>query len=228
MIHCRQVTTTRPWWGLDGLWSTVIMGLSMMSVLVSSARVVSLPQFTPSDEVSTPIRPGAAGLPLAARSRFPGLVPAAAALGVVLFAGALGALRSGRRGRPERAAGWLVGSMAAAGLLVVGAVQPWIDRYENLSGFAAQVKAVLRPEVPFGTTEQKREAWVFYTGRAAEELDTDESVVAYLARPGPRDLLIEEAKLAPLRDRLPRDLVEVVRGRVTGQSYFLLRREAAR
>jgi len=163
-------------------------------------------------------------LPRLAQRRFPELAPAAAGIGVLLLAGGAAAILLRRAGRPRAAAPALVASMAAAILLVVGAVQPWADRYENLSRFAAEVRAKLRPDVPFGTTEQKREAWVFYTGRSAEAADTDAAVVAYMSRPGPRDLLIEEEKLRQVRDRLPPDLVTLVRGRVTGQAYFLLRR----
>ncbi|HKN47675.1 MAG TPA: glycosyltransferase family 39 protein [Candidatus Polarisedimenticolia bacterium] len=165
-------------------------------------------------------------LPRLALRRYPDLAPAAAGIGLLLVAGGLAAILLRRAGRPRTAAPALVASMAASILLVVAVVQPWAERYENLSRFAAEVRARLRPDVPFGTTEQKREAWVFYTGRFAEVLDTDASVVEYMSRPGPRDLLIEDEKLGQVRDRLPPDLMTLVRGRVTGQAYYLLRRGA--
>ena len=165
----------------------------------------------------------AASLPFVVRRRAPDLVPAAAALGGLLLAGAILALPSARRGRRMGAAAPLVGSLVAAILLVVAAVLPWVDRYENLRGFAEQVRARLQPEIRFGTTEQKREAWVFYTGRFAEDLDTDAGVIDYLSRPGTRDLVIEDRRLGELRDRLPGGLAVLVRGRVAGQDYDLLR-----
>ncbi len=166
-------------------------------------------------------------LPLLASRRFPDLAPVAAGIGLLLLGGGASAFLLGWTGRPKAVAPVLTASMAAAIMLVVVVVQPWANRYENLSGFAALVRARLRPDTAFGTTEQKREAWVFYTGRAAEALDTDASVIAYMAGRGPRDLLIEEEKLGRVRDRLPRDVVTLLRGRVTGQDYYLLRREGS-
>ncbi len=170
----------------------------------------------------------AASLPYVVRRRAPDLVPAAAGAGGLLLAGAILALLAARHGRCMGAAGPLVGSLAAAILLVVAAVLPWVDRYENLRGFAEQVRAHLRPEIPFGTTEQKREAWVFYTGRFAEALDTDAGVIDYLSRLGTCDLVIEDRRLGELRNRLPGGLTVLVRGRVAGQDYDLLRKGASR
>src|SRR5579859_6300097 len=58
-----HVTSTRPKCGLEGFWSTVIASLSMTSVELELASVVSWPQFRPSAEVSTPTRPGATAAP---------------------------------------------------------------------------------------------------------------------------------------------------------------------
>ena len=49
--------------------------------------------------------------------------------------------------------------------------------------------------VHHSTTEEKRDAWVFYTDRFAEEADTPEAIALYLGRPGPRQLLIEDELL---------------------------------
>jgi len=168
-----------------------------------------------------------AGLPMLAARRFPELRVTGALIGSALLAGAVGAVIASRRGRPAGAALALSASMTAALLLAVALVQPFIDRHENLRPFAGRVEAALAPDEPFATTEQKREAWIFYTGRFAAPLDTDDAVLGYLARPGPRTLLIEEAKLAPVRDRIPAGVVELLRDRVAGQDYHLLRRMAS-
>jgi 4-amino-4-deoxy-L-arabinose transferase-like glycosyltransferase len=168
----------------------------------------------------------AAGLPFAVRRTYPDLAPAAAGVGALLLGGAVAALLLRRR-RPAASAWAIAGSMSAAILLIVSVVQPWAERRQNLGGFAAEVRARLEPGVPFGTTEQKREAWVFYTGRFAAELDTEESLVAWMGRPGPRDLLVEEAVLRRVRERLPAGIEIRLRGRVAGQDYYLLRRAGA-
>jgi 4-amino-4-deoxy-L-arabinose transferase-like glycosyltransferase len=170
----------------------------------------------------------AAALPILARRRFPELVPASAAIGGLLLAGAWAGLMGLLLGRRAMVGPCLAASMLAAYLVIVGFVQPWIDRYENIAPFAREVRASLDPGVPFSTTEQKREAWVFYTRRLSEILDTDPQVIDYLSRPGPRDLLIEDGRLESLRGALPDGLVERARGRVSGQRYVLVRREAGR
>jgi 4-amino-4-deoxy-L-arabinose transferase-like glycosyltransferase len=162
--------------------------------------------------------------PLAARRALELRAPAIT-LGAILLAGGLGALILNRRGRVPGAASAIVASTAAAALLAVHAVVPWVNGHENIRGFAEDVRARLAPEIPFATTEQKREAWVFYIGRHADETDTREQVLDYLSKPPPRDLLVEERILDTIRDDLPAGIVELLRGRVAGQDYYLLRRE---
>src|SRR5439155_1477638 len=80
----------------------------------------------------------------------------------------------------------------------------------------------------FATTEEKRDAWVFYTGRFAEEADTPAAIARYLARPGPRQLLIEDELLRTVdRGAFP-SLVEVLSGTVAGQGYHLLQKDGPR
>jgi 4-amino-4-deoxy-L-arabinose transferase-like glycosyltransferase len=175
-------------------------------------------------------------LPAAAWRRDPALVPVAAALAGALLAGGAGALVGLRRrgggalagaAAPPAAAWCLVGSAALVVLIGIGGVVPWINRFQNIRGFAEQVRPRLDEGVPFGTTERKRDAWVFYTGRFAEVLDTRDGLLAYLGGPPPRDLLIEEEVLREVRPDLPPGTVERVRGRVGSGPYYLLRREAA-
>lgn len=168
----------------------------------------------------------AAGLPLVARHRDPALVPVVAAIGVTLAAGACAAAVLHVRRRTGRAWIGLAGSLVLVNLLVTEGLFPWINRHENISGFASQVKERLEPGAAFATTEEKRDAWVFYTGRFAEEADTPGAIREFLSRPGKRQLLIED----DLRDAvdlttLP-DVVESLRGRVAGQGYSLLTKVA--
>ena len=164
------------------------------------------------------------GLPLLARVRFPSLAPVAGIMGLALLAGGSASCALVRRRGGAGAPACLAASAGIALLVVVGAAVPRVNAYQNIKGFAAQVKARLEPGARFATTEQKRDAWVFYTGRFAEPLDTPESVLAYLALQGPCDLLIEEDKLREVRAVLPAGVVEILRGRVGSQEYHLLHR----
>ncbi len=170
----------------------------------------------------------AVALPVAARRHHAEFAAVAAGIGALLAGGALAAAIQHARGRGAGAAGSLIASLVLVVVMATEALLPGVNRYENIRGFADRVRTSLRPGVPFATTEDKRDAWVFYTGRFAEETDTPEAIVEYLARDGPRDLLIE-GDLLRLVDlaRVP-GVVEVLRGSVAGHSFHLLRKEGAR
>jgi 4-amino-4-deoxy-L-arabinose transferase-like glycosyltransferase len=168
----------------------------------------------------------AAAAPFLAARRDPTLAGPAAVPGLCFLAGAVGAAFLRARGRPPAAAGCLVGSCVLACVVMIGMFVPWVERHQNIRGFAGQVRPRLQEGAAFGTTKQKRDAWVFYTGRRSEILDTPEAVLEFLNRSGPLDLLIEESELRRIRDRLPADAEAIVRGRVGGQDYYLLRRAA--
>ncbi len=169
----------------------------------------------------------AAGLPVAALRKQPGLLAPAAAIGAVFLAGAVAALVLHRRDRAARATLCLIGSAAAAIVLAIGAAQPAMNRYKNVRGFAEEVKARLPPGVRFGTTESKAEAWIIYTGRFAEILRTPESVLGFLEQDGPARLVIEGGVLRHVRPQVPGGWEEVLRGRVGNQEYVLLARGPA-
>ena len=130
-------------------------------------------------------------------------------------------------GRPVGAALAVGGAMASLLFVCTERVVPWANAHLNLSGFAGEVRQALRDGVPLASTEEKRDAWVFYTGRFVEEVDSREQVLGWLAGPPPRDLIIEEEFLTRIRGDLPAGVSEVVRGRVSGRPYHLLRLEAA-
>src|SRR2546425_1186959 len=117
---------------------------------------------------------------------------------------------------------------AAAILVARQALLPWVTRRQNISHFASEVKARLDSLAAFATTEEKRDAWVFYTGRFAEEADTPPAIVEYLSRPGPRQLLIEDDLLRAVDLSALPGVVEDLRGTVAGQPYHLLSKDAAR
>jgi 4-amino-4-deoxy-L-arabinose transferase-like glycosyltransferase len=169
----------------------------------------------------------AATLPILAGRKAPGLAPIGAAIGGLFLAGSLAAWRERRRGRAGRAAALLVGSIVLSHLAGIGWLAPWVNRHQNIRATAEAVRARLDPDATFATTEQKHDAWVFYTGRPAVFLDDPPAALRFLQEAGRRELLIEDAELDPIRDRLPEGVVELLRGRVGSQDYFLLRRGGA-
>jgi len=170
----------------------------------------------------------AAALPLTARRHYSDLVPLAAALGALFAVGALAAAVLHSRRRTGGAVAALLGSLILVVLVAAEVLLPWANRRGNIRGFAEQVRTRLLPGAPFATTEEKRDDWVFYTGRFAEQADTPQAVVGYMSRDGPRDLLIEDEVLGQTDVRALPGVVEVLRGTVAGQGYHLLRKEGAR
>ncbi|HYV85166.1 MAG TPA: glycosyltransferase family 39 protein [Patescibacteria group bacterium] len=155
--------------------------------------------------------------------RAPDLAGPAWGIGACLLAGGLAAPALARAGRSIAAARVLAATMAVILLVATEAVFPYVNRHLNLRGFAEQVRDRLRPEIPLATTEEKRDAWVFYSGRFVEELDTRPRLLAYLAAGPRRDLLIEEEELREIRPALPEGTTEVLEGRVSGRPYHMLR-----
>ncbi len=166
----------------------------------------------------------AAGLPLAARRHYADLVPLAASLGAAFAAGAIAAAVLHARHRTGAAVASLIGSLVLVVLISTEVLLPWANRRGNIRAFAEQVRVRLLSAAPFATTEQKRDDWVFYTGRFAEPADTPQAVVEYLSRDGPRDLLIEDEVLEQTDLKAVPGVVEILRGSVAGQGYHLLRK----
>ena len=170
----------------------------------------------------------AVAIPLATRRHFAEMVPLAAVIGILLAAGGLAAAILHARSRGVPAVASLIGSLVLVVVVSSEWALPFVNRHENIRGVAEQVRSSLMPGAPFATTEEKRDAWVFYTGRFAEEADTPEAIADYLARDGPRDLLIEDDLLRRIDLAGLPGVVEVLRGTVAGHSFHLLRKEGAR
>jgi len=158
--------------------------------------------------------------------RYPDLAGAAALAAVLVAAGGVAAGWLARRGHALAAAWALAGAMGGLLLVTTEMVFPWANDYLNLRGFAVAVAARYRPEIPIAASKEKREAWVFYGGRIVEPVDTAAETIAWMRRPGPRDLLIDEDLLGEVRGDLPEDVVEVYAGRVSRQTCRLMRRPA--
>ena len=169
----------------------------------------------------------AVGIPIATRRHHAEMVLLAACIGALLAAGGLAAavLHARSRGLPAVAA--VIGSLVLVALVSTEGVLPFVNRHENIRGFAEQVRGSLLPGAPFATTEEKRDAWVFYTGRFAEETDTPGAIAEYLGRDGPRELLLEDDLLRRVDMTAHPGVVEVLHGTVAGNTFYLLRKEGS-
>ena len=168
----------------------------------------------------------AAAIPIAGR-RYPELGVAAWTLAGAFVAAAAAGAAALRRRRPLVLAHAVAGVMAVTLLVGTEAIFPYVNRHLGMSAFAGEVRTRLSPDIPLATTEEKREAWVFYTGRFVAEVDTRQEILAWLRGGAPRDLLIEEELLRDVRDDLPPGTLELYTGQVSGRPYHLLRRAAA-
>jgi 4-amino-4-deoxy-L-arabinose transferase-like glycosyltransferase len=163
-----------------------------------------------------------AGLVVTARRHYPEILGTATALGLLMSTGAIGATILHGRKRMAGAMACLFGSLVLVVLLATETFLPWANRRGNIHGFAEQVKTRLVPGAVFATTEEKRDAWVFYTGRFAEQADTPQAIDAFLSGPAPRQLLIEDELLRTVDLSAHPGVAEVLQGTVAGQGYHLL------
>jgi 4-amino-4-deoxy-L-arabinose transferase-like glycosyltransferase len=121
----------------------------------------------------------------------------------------------------------IAAAMTVLMLVACELVLPGADRYLNMSRFAAEVNAVRDKTVPLGSTEEKREAWVFYLKTTVEEVDTPDQILQWIGHGPDRDLIIEDELYRALASRLPPEVRIAYTGRVSGRPYYLLFRRVA-
>lgn len=173
---------------------------------------------------------GTAAFPIAGRGR-----PEAAPLGgdrlawevaAALLPAALGAVAAwwiSRSGRAGRAAGALAGGAAATTVLLVLFLVPRFDVYKSARRLSGILVARMGPGETYGIHPRLDSTFLFYTRRFAENLDSEEKLRAYIARPGRIWLLIQRDDLARLEPPLP-PLREVARDPDEEEGYVLLTR----
>ena len=113
-------------------------------------------------------------------------------------------------------------SMGLALLLVVETVVPWADRYQNMRGFGATIRTVVPAGAALGAVRQKRDGWVFYSGRFVEPLDTHDAVRAFMDTPGPRWLISDGETLRAVWPALPDGLRSEASARVADDQFWIL------
>jgi 4-amino-4-deoxy-L-arabinose transferase-like glycosyltransferase len=165
----------------------------------------------------------AAALPVLIGRRNPDLRGAAAGVGLLLLLGSLAGVLARRAGRPLRAGTSIAASIGISLILVLETIVPWVNRYENLRGFGAQISTAVPAAAPLGAVRPKRNLWVFYVGRFIEPLDTNDAVRAFLSEAGPRYALVDDDTLRAIRPSLPPGVVEILSGKVAEDTFSVLR-----
>lgn len=126
-----------------------------------------------------------------------------------------------RRRRVYAAAAALAGGMAVASVLIFTAVLPRLDVVKSARPMAAELTALAAPDQPYAMYPRLNAAFVYYTRRFAVEIEGEEELRAFAARPGRVWVLIQRDALAKLKRPLP--LVEVARDADVVDGYVLLR-----
>lgn len=171
-----------------------------------------------------------AALPVAGRGR-----PEVAPLGgdrlvwevtAAFLPAALGAIAAwwiSRSGRIGRAVGALAGGLAATAVILVLFLVPRFDVVKSGRRLSGILVARIGPGETYGIHPRLDSTFLFYTERFAENLDSEEKLRAYAARPGRIWLLIQRDDLARLDPPLP-PMQEIARDPDEKEGYLLLTR----
>lgn len=119
-----------------------------------------------------------------------------------LLAGALYAWWQARGGRLPRAAAGLAVGTGTFGLLATLLLIPRFDAVKSTRAMSRELVARMRPGETYGIYPRLDSTLVFYTGRFAVELNSEEKLLEYARRPGVW-VLAQRDDLARLRKPLP-------------------------
>jgi 4-amino-4-deoxy-L-arabinose transferase-like glycosyltransferase len=138
----------------------------------------------------------------------------------------LGAMASwwvSRSGRVDRAVVSLAAGMAATAVLAALFVLPRFDVIKSTRRLSGVLVERMEPGEPYGIYPRLDSTFLYYTGRFAENLDSEEKLRAFVARPGRIWLLAQRDDLAKIDPPLP-PLREVARDADPKEGYLLLTR----
>ncbi len=150
----------------------------------------------------------------------PGLIPRIVTLAVILALGAVAAWVFARRGRVRRATAALASGSALFGLGVFLLVLPRFDVVKSARGLSHVLVEKMAPGEPYAIYPRLDAPVLFYTRRFSVELDSEQDLRRFVARPGRKWLLIERDDLAKLDP--PLGLVEVARDADRKDGYILM------
>lgn len=143
-----------------------------------------------------------------------------------LLAGALYAWWQSRGGRLLRAAAGLAAGMGAVAILAALFLIPKFDVVKSARGMSKELLAHLRPGESYGIYPRLDSTFLFYTGRFAVELDSEQKLLEYASRPGRVWVLAQRDDLARLDEPLP--LKPVAADADVLEGYVLLGKPMAR
>jgi len=150
----------------------------------------------------------------------PGLVPRVVTLCGVLALGAVAAWGLARRGRVRRATFALAAGSALFGLGAFLVVLPRFDVVKSARGLSRTLVERMAPGEPYAIYPRLDAPVLFYTRHVSVELDSEQDLRRFVARPGRKWLMIERDDLAKLDPPLP--LVEVARDADRKDGYILM------
>lgn len=142
---------------------------------------------------------------------------------VPLFLGAAWAWWESRSGRIPRAAGSLAAGMAVLGLAAALVLLPRFDVVKSARPLSQVLLQKMRPGEPYGIYPRLDSTFLIYTGRFAVELDSEQKLREFAARPGRVWILAQRDSLAKLDP--PLGLREVARDPDLKTGYLLLTRK---
>jgi 4-amino-4-deoxy-L-arabinose transferase-like glycosyltransferase len=142
---------------------------------------------------------------------------------VPLLLGTAWAWRQSRAGRMHRVTGGLAAGMAALTLAAAFFLLPRFDAVKSARPLSKVLLQHMRPGEPYGIYPRLDSTFLIYTGRFAEELDSEEKLRQFAARPGRVWILAQRDDLAKLDPPLP--LREVARDPDVRSGYLLLTQE---
>jgi len=150
----------------------------------------------------------------------PGLVPSVVTLVSILAVGAIAAWGLALRGRVHRAAVALAAGSALFGMGVFLVVLPRFDVVKSARGLSRILVDHMAPGEPYAIYPRLDAPVLFYTRRFSVELDSEQDLRRFVARPGRKWLMIERDDLAKLDP--PLGLDEVARDADRKDGYILM------
>jgi len=143
-----------------------------------------------------------------------------------LLAGALYAWWQARGGRLSRAAAGLAAGMGLVAVLAALFLIPKFDVIKSARGMSKELLARMRPGETYGIYPRLDSTFLFYTGRFAVDLDSEQKLLKYASRPGRVWVLAQRDDLARLDEPLP--LKPVAADADILEGYVLLGKPEAR
>jgi len=161
---------------------------------------------------------GALWIPFAARA-YPGLGGRLLVLDIFYLAACAGALTALRQGRRGAGLALLLGGIWAGYLGIAGSLLPWLNDYKSARPFCERIVSRIG-SAPLGIYGDYRPAYAFYTRRRLEVIRRPEDLEKFLRAAPEACCLVQTEDLDDLRARLPLRILD--RAAVGHRTYRLV------